>query len=430
MKQTIRALLAVLTALVCLASAASAFAERETLRFPDGTETSADAERLDLSGLGHEQVDATVELLGQMPSLRRIDLGADRAVTRLEQGGEALPVPERVWVISAFGYFAQQDVPAAETDEERLSWEDIRRIVEAAPQAEVEYRFHIGDLRFSTLSEEMDINHIRLDDGGALIRKILPCMRNLKLLDMDFCGVDSTRMAAIRDEYPGVEVIWRVWFGPDDLFSVRTDEERVLASSAEGLDDENIQELRWCTKVRYLDIGHNVISDLSFIRDMRDLEVLIVSLTNWRDLTPITGMEKLEFFEGCAYFGSGGYDISALGTCPNLRHVNICCLGEVTGYEALAQLHGLERLWIGYGTYIPDEWLARIREANPQAEINTTETTGCAGSWRNTPWGDFVPRYALLREQFGYDDFGASVAMYFNDPKYTYPSRGEESPAG
>ena len=76
-----------------------------------------------------------------------------------------------------------------------------------------------------------------------------------------------------------------------------TDAERVLASSIDGLTDLNIGELRYCTKVKYLDIGHSVISDLSFIRPMRDLEVLILSLTRVRDLSPITGLDKLEFFE-------------------------------------------------------------------------------------------------------------------------------------
>ncbi len=419
MRQTLRLLLSCLAALLCLYTGASAYAEETQLLFPNGLAVAPSAASIDLSDLSHEDVDEALDLLGQMENLRHIDLGADRAVTRLEREGTPLPVPEQIWTD---GYTVRVDVLARETEPERLSWADIRRIEEAAPEAEVDYRFHIANLPFSTLSERMDVNHILFGDEGALIREILPCMQRLKVLDMDFCGVSSEKMAAIREEYPDVDVIWRVWFGPERRMSVRTDAERVLASSIDGLTDENIGELRYCTKVKYLDIGHSVIRDLSFIREMRDLEVLIISLTRIRDLTPLTGLEKLEFFEFGQSFGSGGYDLAPLGTCVNLRHVNICCLGEVTGYEALVNLTKLERLWIGDTTYIPEEWIGKIRAAAPQAEINTTEPTGCAGTWRYTGVG-YVPRYELLREQFDYDNFQTAVALCFNDPKYGKPNR-------
>ena len=386
-------------------------------RFPDGSEHAVGETRLDLSALTHEQVEETAGYLRQMQNLQYVDLGADRAMTRLERDGTPLPEPEIVGAL----WGAIQEVPAPETEPERLTWADIRTLVEAAPQAEVEYRFHISNLPFSTLSEKMDINHIKFDDEGAYIREILPCMQKLKYLDMDFCSVSSEKMAEIRDAYPDVDVVWRVWFG--DTCSVRTDTERILASTVYGLDDTNSYELRYCTKVKYLDIGHGCISDLSFVSEMRDLEVLIVSLTPYRDLTPLTGLQKLEYFEGCAYH-EGGYNLYALGTCPNLKHINICSLGQVSGYESFVNLHNLERLWIGNATFIPQEWVDKIQEANPQAEINTTETTGCVGTWRDSEFGGNVPRYTLLREQFDYDNFDTVWARYYNDPRYFNPYRG------
>ena len=66
----------------------------------------------------------------------------------------------------------------------------------------------------------------------------------------------------------------------------------------------------------------------------------------------------------------------------------------------------------------------KIQEANPQAEINTTETTGCVGTWRDSEFGGNVPRYTLLREQFDYDNFDTVWARYYNDPRYFNPYRG------
>ena len=337
MKPIIRGFLACLAAL-CLIAAPSARAEQAALRFPNGTEASVQAKSLDLSTLTHEQVDGALALLGQMTDLRRIDLGADRALTRGENAA-ALPKPPQVW---SADYYAHLEVPEPETEPERLSWEDIRRIVEAVPQTEVDYRFHIGSLRFSTLSETLDINHILLDDEGARIRAILPCMRNLRLLDMDYCGVDSEHMAAIRDAYPDVEVIWRVWFGPEGQMSVRTDVERILASSVYGLDDTNSGELRWCTRVKYLDVGHSHVAHLDFVRSMPELEVLVVSLSDYCDLSPLEGLEKLEYFEGCDSAFEGVIDLTPLSTCPDLRHINVCCLSAVSGAEILLKTSLME----------------------------------------------------------------------------------------
>ena len=419
MRHALRLLLCCLAALLCLKSTADADAPR--LLFPTGLEVSAAAESVDLSALSHGDVDAALELLGQMKNLRYIDLGADRAVTALEREGTPLPSPSIVW---SEDYYAHLELPAAETEEERLSWADIRAVIEAAPQAEVDYRFHISDLRFSTLSEKLDLNHIRFDDGGALIEEILPCMQKLKLLDMDFCGVPSEKMAAFRDAYPGVEVVWRVWFGPSyDRLSVRTDAERVLASSIYGLDDTNSGELRYCTKVKYLDVGHSNIEHIDFVRCMPELEVLVVSLSDFCDLSPVAGLEKLEYFEGCDSTYTGAIDLTPLSTCPNLRHINVCCLDRVEGYESLAALKNLERLWFGSETFVPQEAVEALRTALPNAVVNNTEPTSCLGTWRYDENGANLPRYALLREQFGYSLYDTTVCRVYNDPKYFSPNR-------
>lgn len=78
----------------------------------------------------------------------------------------------------------------------------------------------------------------------------------------------------------------------------------------------------------------------------------------------------------------------------------------------------MERLWIGAITEISDEDVEYLRAALPNTEINTTEQTGCNGSWREEPNGGLVERYVLLRKQFDYDHYGLAVSTYYNDPLY------------
>ena len=109
MRQTLRLLLSCLAALLCLYTGASAYAEETQLLFPNGLAVAPSAASIDLSDLSHEDVDEALDLLGQMENLRHIDLGADRAVTRLEREGTPLPVPEQIWTD---GYTVRVDVLA------------------------------------------------------------------------------------------------------------------------------------------------------------------------------------------------------------------------------------------------------------------------------------------------------------------------------
>ena len=107
------------------------------------------------------------------------------------------------------------------------------------------------------------------------MREILPCMKHCRYLDMDFCGVSDEAMAAIREEFPQMEVVWRIWFGRDNKLSVRTDVERILASDGGMHIEKNYSGLQYCTKVKYLDMGHMPeLTDWSFLGCMPDLEVL------------------------------------------------------------------------------------------------------------------------------------------------------------
>ena len=105
---------------------------------------------------------------------------------------------------------------------------------------------------------------------------------------------------------------------------------------------------------------------------------------------------------------------------PHLRHLNICCSFDVTGYEVLEQLTELERLWIGCYTYIPEDYVEHLREVLPNTEIDTQSDTGVGHGWRwlNESKGWIHPRYEQLCETFEYGNYDRVCAMYWNDPLY------------
>ncbi len=353
------------------------------LHFPDGSVHSPDETALKLTELSHEDVKAVAGLLRQMPSLHYVNLG--------KEGTEENP--------------------------RDLSWEDIRLLQQACPGADVQYRFCLFGKYFSTLSEEMNFHHVTMDDEGAAVREVLPCMTKCRVLDMDFTGVSSEVMAEIRDAFPEMEVIWRIWFGTD--CSVRTDVERILASNLNHkLTDDNTADLKYCTKVRFLDVGHNtMLTDFSFLETMPDLEVAVLCITGMEDLTPLANHGKLEYLEINTLRDGKGIDLSPLGSCPNLEHLCACYLGPVTGWEELEKLTKLQRLWFGKYTYLPDGALEELQEALPDTVINTTNPYGSSGDWRYDG-RSCNERYALLREQFDYSDYTLVSSSWYNDPMY------------
>ena len=72
----------------------------------------------------------------------------------------------------------------------------------ACPQAEFHYAFRLYHKEFDLQSTEMDLNHITMDDEGALVKKVAACLPDLALLDMDFCEVSDEAIEFYRcDNY-------------------------------------------------------------------------------------------------------------------------------------------------------------------------------------------------------------------------------------
>ena len=293
--------------------------------------------------------------------------------------------------------------------------------------------FSVYGRNFNISDSVVNLSHVEVGDDGAAIASMLPFMPNLKILDMDTCGVDSEHMAAIRDANPGVEVIWRIWFGSDKAYSVRTDVERILASnSGPGtpggvFSREDCKELGYCTKVKLLDVGHTEsIADISFVANMPDLEAAILAMAVWCDATPLASCPKLEYAE---LQTTGLSDLTPLKECKNLKHLNIC---HNFGIHDITPLYDLDlaRLWIGPFDPIPTEQIDEFARLHPDCKINTTAADPTIEGWR-TYYDESIgadvydPRYELLRSQFEYGSGGdlvhGSYSFKWNDPYYDQP---------
>ena len=463
-----------------------------SVTLPDGQTVSSNAAEVNLSAMDPSLLPQAASLLQYLPNLQSIDLGVAQGGAAISSDTLALisaacPNANIHYALSLLGRevslsdteldlssISSDQVPEAASvlrsmnnlqtihlggEGGGLGWDSVAAIHDAAPNAALDYSFNLWGVDSNLSTDYLSFSHIRMSDEGASVRSVLPYMTNLRTLDMDTTDVSNENMALIRDENPNVDVIWRIWFAG---YSVRTDVERILASStARGgvVTNEEAAKLQYCTKVKYLDLGHNnAITDISFARSMPDLEVLILAINDISDISPLADCHNLEYLE---INSTNVTDLTPLSELTSLRHLNIgrtvkseVNTGDdmnrprVTDITPLYGLSGLERLWIGAMTaeVIPAEQIQYMKELlhelppDPNDDfvdnqkVNVIAADPSQGTWRfdehvdNSKWEfwlkygyfnyDYMPRYALLREQFQYDLGDAAYSLPQNDPLY------------
>lgn len=354
---------------------------RYDVKLPDGTVVDNRVSSLNLTALTGAQVDEAIRCISCLPKVIKADLGSERSGFTLK---------------------------------------DVKKLYDAFPNLKLDYTFTLYGQEVTTNDTLVNLYHVPVEDECAAAREAFAVMPKLESVDMDSCGASNEALAQLRDEYPNVKIIWRVWFGNN--YSVRTDVERILASkpSLGGmLYEGNCEALKYCTECKYLDVGHNEdLTTIDFVRYMPKLEVAVLAMATWTDCSPLAECKNLEYLE---IQTTPVIDISPLAGLTNLRHLNICNT-SVQDLSPIFNLTGLERLWIGGWTGIPYEQVEQMQALAPNCEINWQAGDPTEGRWRYVGYHEEAymyvlhPRYTLLQKQFGYHD--GDYAFYWNDPLY------------
>lgn len=345
----------------------------------NGSVISPDAESLDLTDIGSDGIDDALAVAACLDKLTSVTLG------------------------SAF------------------TLDDIAALAKDKPNVTIDYPITLYGRETNLNAEELDFSYVKMSDNGAQISRVLPMMKNLRTLDMDTTGVSYEALEKMRADNPNVDIIWRVWFGEN--YSVRTDAERILASKPTVggmITDETAWVLKYCTKVKYLDIGHNdEITTGEFLHYMPDLEACIIAMTGITDISGLAKCPKLNYLE---LNSTNVSDISMLSACTALRDFNIVCCPNITDISSMYDIP-LDRFWIGRDTSVPAEQIAEMKRRQPGCNVNTTAIDPVDDYWRYTRYDPeepkyyWVPRYEQLREEMGYNY--QEYSFYWLDPKCT-----------
>ncbi|MBR4762261.1 MAG: hypothetical protein IK086_06460 [Clostridia bacterium] len=251
-----------------------------------------------------------------------------------------------------------------------------------------EYPDVFFDFDVNLLGKIYDSGITELDLSGnkaatpELLREYAPFFAKLKRLNMSDCGATDEEMAALREDLPGVKVVWRIHMGK---WSLKTDAVAfsvlIYDYNYTRLKNEDIEVLKYCTDLQALDLGHQAITDISVLGDyLPQLRILILADNQVSDLTPVAKMKHLHYIE--LFVNSHKLcDLSPLGSCKELVDANVSYLYNVKDISPLYELPMLERIWFEH-TPISADQIKTLQEKHPDAKIISVGTGSIDQGWR------------------------------------------------
>lgn len=166
---------------------------------------------------------------------------------------------------------------------------------------------------------------------------------------------------------------------------------------------EAFRQLTLCPEMLALDLGHNRITDLEFLKSTPKVRYLILADNRITDLSALSELKDLQYLE---IFMNQVTDLSPLSGLTELVDVNLA-YNQVQDLSPLYGLHKLERVWLSRND-LPQEQIDALQAALPGLEINYTARLSTQGGWREHPRffamrrtfdrGEFIPFDGLTRE--------------------------------
>ena len=254
--------------------------------------------------------------------------------------------------------------------------------------------------------ETLDVSRMRFNSPEQVEAEIakLPLLKKLVMCD---CGLSNEQMAALRDSHPSIKFVWMLHIAKHSLrtdaigFSTKnpskytspyaTDEYNNLVRTTVRLKKGDLDQLRYCTDLEALDVGHNYLTndDLSVLQYLPHLKILILADNCITDISALSQLKELMYVE---LFMNRIPDISPLVGLENLIDINVCYI-HLTDTAPLYQFKQAERLWFGLNGISSDE-IRAISEALPNCVCNGTVRDSTGDGWREHP------RYRWMRNFF------------------------------
>ncbi len=269
------------------------------------------------------------------------------------------------------------------------TFEQMDALTAAFPQISFDFSFELFSQQVTTRTTELDLDGYPLASLEEIAQK-LKYLPDLTYADLSYCGLTNEQMEQLMAQFPQIKFVWVIQIGG---WEIRTDITafskgnrksfpngmgRFTGEGKTNFYNEDIQVLKYCTDLIYLDLGHgNRITDVSVLSQLKKLRVLIVSMNKIEDISPLAELKELECLE---IYQNPITDISIVASLPKLRYLN-CSSIYIEDITPLLGLDNLEMLWFVNVRHVTKEQRQQLSEALPNCEICFSASSSGEGGW-------------------------------------------------
>lgn len=270
--------------------------------------------------------------------------------------------------------------------------EDTATLLSAFPDLTFAYTVELDGERILWDVTDLNWDNRTINDVNSLYTG-LPLLKLLRKITFHHSSLSNEELAKLREANPQTKVVWTVKVGGSR--DVSTDAVAFSTKNTVGksrrLSNKEVEDLQYCTDLIALDLGHNDISDLSWLEKLTNLQVLILADNQITDMTSVGKLTKLKYVE---LFMNKIEDISAVENLPELLDFNMCWT-NVKDITPLLTCTKLERIWLA-GCRLTEEDRLTLMTAFPSATLNLDPDCHSSTSrgWRTHP------RYDAYLEMF------------------------------
>lgn len=269
----------------------------------------------------------------------------------------------------------------------KLDVKYMGQLVKACPNVHFHWKVKVADGYFTCEDQVMDLDALHDTAKLSQIAAALDALPNIQEVLMYKYRPSLNGMRDyLLSKYPDVRFGWTLDWLICNGRRVRLRSDATAFSTAKGRQDPRYtaqqiwDRLQFFPELLAIDVGHNNVTDLSFLTNFPGLKRLICidSKVPVTDLTPLTELYELEYIE---LFMQDITDISPLANHEKLLDLNLCH-NNITDLSPLYSCTSLERLWISYNPNLKQEEIDKLQAALPNCHIEAETYQSTGAGWR------------------------------------------------
>lgn len=292
-----------------------------------------------------------------------------------------------------------------------LSTANKAKLVQACPDIHFIWTVKVGNAVISSENTVMDLDTPKGEAKLSAIAQALDALPNVEQVLMYKYRPSLKGMADyLLDKYPEVEFGWTLDWLICDGRRVRLRSDATAFSTLKGRKDPRYtadqiwERLQYFPDLVAIDVGHNNVSDLSFLANFPGLRRLIV-IDSKKPVTDISVLAQLPDLEYVELFMQDITDISALANHEKLLDLNLAT-NNITDLSPLYSCPNLKRLWISSNPNLTEAEIEAFRQHLPDCEVVWQLPKGdeTGGTWREHPHYDVIVQSFEDNVYYPFDD--------------------------